>query len=180
MHSCMAQSEYDKCAVCNLFGVPSNWDDKNGVPYPTRIVVRDCKLSNAEELFRQTELPYTEAKTEVSIDRLTSAANPRTFERVPAGAIFSFEIVVNFYSPNDTSLLNTLLFAMGLLEGDYIGGQGTRGYGQVKIKNLKAETEWFNGKELQLPQWATDLQADGKAVSDLPWKEYANNDGFAN
>ena len=39
-------------------------------------------------LQERTDLPFTEAKTEVSIDRVTSAANPRQIERVPAGAAF--------------------------------------------------------------------------------------------
>ena len=30
----------------------------------------------------RTDLPFTEVKTEVSIDRVTSAANPRQMERV--------------------------------------------------------------------------------------------------
>ena len=35
----------------------------------------------------------TEWKFENSIDRVTSAANPRQFERVPAGSKFNFEMV---------------------------------------------------------------------------------------
>jgi len=177
MHSCQRQSDYEKCAVCNLFGVPSHWDDDDP-PYPTRIVVRDGRLVNAEQLKKMTELPYTEAKTEVSIDRLTSAANPRTFERVPAGAIFKLEIVVNIYNEKDASLLNTLLFAMGLLEGDYLGGQGSRGYGQVAFNNLKAIVEQFDGQEIRLPDWVKEIQTNSKPLSSLPWKEYAANDGF--
>lgn len=178
MHRCETQNDYDKCAVCNLFGVPSNWEDKDAPPYPTRIVVRDCRLVNHEELLSQTEIPYTEAKTEVSIDRLTSAANPRQFERVPAGAIFRLELAVNFYTTRDINLANTLLFAMGLVEGDYLGGQGTRGYGQVAFKNLKAEMEWFNGQESELPEWVNELKDGVKDLAGLPWKEYATNDGF--
>lgn len=179
MHSCQNQAAYDKCSVCNLFGVPSNWNDKSGAPYPTRIVVRDAPLSNHEELLKKTELPYTEIKTEVSIDRLTSAANPRTFERVPAGAIFQIELVVNLFTERDSKLLNTLLFGLGLLEGDYLGGQGSRGYGKVAFKNLTAKTEWFTGQELELPNWVKDLMKEqGKDLASLNWKEYAQNDGF--
>src|SRR5262249_24834763 len=43
---------------------------------------------------RRGALPMTETKTEVCIDRITSAANPLTFERVPAGAVFAFVMVL--------------------------------------------------------------------------------------
>ena len=126
MHQCEKLDEYNRCAVCNLFGVPSNWGDENP-PYPTRIVVRDARLKDAEELYDKTELPYTETKTEVSIDRLTSMANPRNLERVPAGAKFDLEMMVNIYQERDIKLLDSLIFAMALLEKDFLGGHGSRG-----------------------------------------------------
>jgi CRISPR-associated protein Csm3 len=80
-------------------------------------------------------LPYTESKTEVAIDRVTSKANPRTFERVPAGAKFKLELVLNVFKDEDEkSLKATLNQAIKLLEDDYLGGHGSRGYGQVKIE----------------------------------------------
>ena len=179
IHSCQRQADYDKCAVCNLFGVPSNWEDKDNPPFPTRIVVRDCPLDQPEKLLEKTELPYTEAKTEVSIDRLTSAANPRQFERVPAGARFRAEFIINFYQPKDVYLLDTLLFGMGLLEGDYLGGQGTRGYGQVAFKDLAGSFEAFNGQAVQLPEWAKNLVTNRLDELPLDWKKYAKNDKFA-
>ncbi|MCX7049455.1 MAG: type III-A CRISPR-associated RAMP protein Csm3 [Candidatus Sumerlaeota bacterium] len=182
MHSCHNQSDYDECAVCNLFGVPSNWDDKDNPAYPTRIVVRDSRLLDAEELLRKTELPYTEVKTEVSIDRLTSAANPRQFERVPAGARFGLEIVVNLYTEKDIHLLDTLLAGLGLVEGDYIGGQGTRGYGQVAFRKLEADVHWFDGAKAELPAWvaAIEREPETKSLSDFEreWKDKVSHDGF--
>ena len=77
--------------------------------------------------------------------------------RVPAGARFQLELVINFYDERDTSLLNLLLFAMGLLEGDYLGGQGTRGYGRVAFNALAADSEWFTDKKIDLPSWAEEL-----------------------
>jgi hypothetical protein len=49
----------------------------------SRILVRDAFLANGSEVerMRNLDMPFTEVKTEVSIDRLTSTANPRSFER---------------------------------------------------------------------------------------------------
>ena len=86
-------------------------------------------------MFDNTDLPYTESKTEVAIDRITAKANPRTFERVPAGAQFKLNMVLNiFEGENEQRLKETLKLAIRLLQDDYLGGHGSRGYGQVEIK----------------------------------------------
>lgn len=113
-----------------LFGLSS--DIENG--HPSRIIVRDGELKNPEEL-SNTDLLYTESKTEVTINRITAKAMPRTFERVPAGAKFNLEMVLNVFDDDDEDeLKNTIKKAIELLEDDYLGGNGSRGYGQVKIK----------------------------------------------
>lgn len=114
-----------------LFGVGAG----AGTPKPSRLIVRDAELDISHpEMFSNTDLPYTESKTEVSIDRVTAKANPRTFERVPAGAKFSLNMVLNIFKDEDEQgLKNTLRQAIELLENDYLGGNGSRGYGQVKI-----------------------------------------------
>ncbi len=72
------------------------------------------------------------------IDRLQGTAkHPRTVERVPTGAQFYLEIVVNFYEGDKrTELLQTLFEGLRLLEDDYIGGSGSRGYGKVLFRDL--------------------------------------------
>lgn len=113
-----------------LFGLSS--DIENG--HPSRIIVRDGELKNPEEL-SNTDLLYTESKTEVTINRITAKAMPRTFEQVPAGAKFNLEMVLNVFDGDDEDeLKNTIKKAIELLEDDYLGGNGSRGYGQVKIK----------------------------------------------
>jgi len=100
---------------------------------PSRIIVRDSNLLKAEELLEKTEIPYTEGKTEVVIDRITSAANPRQIERVPAGAEFDLNIILNIWSQdnNEEELIRNLFKSLQLLHDDYLGGSGSRGYGQV-------------------------------------------------
>ena len=122
-----------------LFGVASEININNG--HPSRIIVRDGKLKNPEEL-NNTDLLYTESKTEVTINRITAKPNPRTFERVPAGAKFNLEMVLNIFDgDNEDELRNTIKDAIRLLEDDYLGGNGSRGYGQVVFKEMKEEVK---------------------------------------
>lgn len=121
-----------------LFGTIGK-DDNN---HPSRLIVRDCDLISQKELFSNTDMPYTESKTEVSINRITAKAVPRTFERVPADAVFEVNMVLNIFEQEDEdSLVKTLKSAMALLEDDYLGGNGSRGYGQVKFSDLKFESK---------------------------------------
>ena len=107
---------------------------------PSRLIVRDADLISKMEEFNNTDLPYTESKTEVAIDRVTAKANPRTFERVPAGARFRMEMVLNvFDTDNEEQLLASLKQALTLLQDDYLGGHGSRGYGQIEIESINYE-----------------------------------------
>jgi CRISPR-associated protein Csm3 len=113
-----------------LFGTAGDGDDK----HPSRLIVRDAELDIHSADFSNTDLPYTESKTEVAIDRVTAKANPRTFERVPAGAKFKLNLVLNVFEGEDEKALKaTIKQAIMLLEDDYLGGHGSRGYGQIKI-----------------------------------------------
>jgi len=117
----------------DLFGNASG-NKKDIQQKPSRLIIRDCNLLNSDILLKKTEIPYTEAKTEVIIDRITSVANPRQIERVPAGAEFNLNMILNIWSDdNEKELLNNLFKALELLHDDYLGGNGSRGYGQVSI-----------------------------------------------
>ena len=137
-----------------LFGVAGD----NEQSHPSRLIVRDAEMATdadtEEELqkyglsrktlpdYSNTDLPFTESKTEVSIDRITAKSNPRTFERVPAGAQFKIQLVLNvFDDDNENELKDSLRRAIALLHDDYLGGQGSRGYGQVELHFTKAEGE---------------------------------------
>jgi CRISPR-associated protein Csm3 len=79
----------------------------------------------------------TEVKSENAIDRITSQANPRTLERVPAGARFHFRVVMDVLCPEDRELLPRLVEGLRLLEDDSLGGGGSRGNGRVALSSLK-------------------------------------------
>jgi len=79
----------------------------------------------------------TEMKSENAIDRLTSQANPRTLERVPAGARFRVRFIVDVLCDEDAPLFGHLVQGLRLLEDDALGGGGSRGSGRVRFSNLK-------------------------------------------
>lgn len=104
---------------------------------PSRVIVRDGVLVNKEEL-ADTEMLYTEGKTEVVIDRITSAAMPRQLERVPAGARFELNIVLNIVAEDNESheeeMVKNVFSALAMVQDDYLGGNGSRGSGQVEFR----------------------------------------------
>ena len=88
------------------------------------------------------DLPYTEIKYENTIDRGTGIANPRQQERVPAGSEFDFRLIYNIENTENMEEevkcdFENILLMFELLEDDYLGGHGTRGYGRVKFEDLK-------------------------------------------
>ncbi|HHB12650.1 MAG TPA: type III-A CRISPR-associated RAMP protein Csm3 [Chromatiales bacterium] len=113
---------------------------------PTRALFRDAELCRdwVEQMHRRG-LPFTEEKTEVTIDRIRGKAldgGLHTTERVPAGARFRFEIQYRVFSvagdngAGDEARFDTLLLGLRLLEHDALGGCGSRGYGRVKFEEL--------------------------------------------
>jgi len=137
----------DECVVCNIFGRNNAKMTKvNGSELevtnttPTRLVVRDGKLiesSIPEDIKDNLDLEWTEVKFENSIDRITSAANPRQQERVPRGAEFELGMVYNIYTEQDKARFRKVLKAIQLLEDDYLGGSGSRGYGKISFNDIK-------------------------------------------
>ncbi len=172
IHSCQDDSTYLDCEVCQVFGVPG----ERNFGTPTRLVVRDVHMSDesAEKLenIARTDLPYTEVKTEVSIDRVTSAANPRQMERVPAGTVFGpAELVYSIYEgagcdpAQDIARMCTLVEGLQLLEDDYLGGQGSRGAGKVRLMNIRVASR--NGDYLAQPSEQGHYDSLADLVADL-------------
>lgn len=131
--------------ICKLFGATENKKDKtNG--NQSRIIVRDAYLTeySAKELENSEfiDVPYAEVKFENTIDRILGKAGSgiRQVERVPAGAKFRAEFIINIFEGDDKDeLLTTFKKGIELLELDYLGGSGSRGYGQVKFTDLEEE-----------------------------------------
>lgn len=128
--------------VNNLFGITENKELKT-VNQPSKLIVRDAMLTEESRSFllgaSNLDMPYTENKWENVIDRTKGVAeHPRQTERVPAGAVFHAEFVLNVWdNDNETELVSLFEKGIRLLENDYLGGSGSRGYGQIKFSELK-------------------------------------------
>ena len=157
--------------VIQIFGSPD-------VDNPVRGIFRDSRFdweyfeAKRLELFNNLELEFTEDKIENAIDRISARANPRHLERVPAGARFDFEIILDLYAEQDKNLLNTLLQGLKLLEDDYLGGSGTRGSGKIRFIVDAMEyrsVEYYKGeeKEIQL--------ANKKDLEEIITQEWLEN-----
>jgi CRISPR-associated protein Csm3 len=130
-------SNHKNCPICNFFGGIFDKDES----VASRILFRDAYLT--EESKRRleqaaTDYPYTEVKYETAINRIEGKAlsgSLRNTERVPAGAVFDVDFVVNVYDGEDEAK-NMQLLQLGflLLNHDYLGGSGSRGYGHVELK----------------------------------------------
>ena len=79
-----------------------------------------------------------ESKWENKIDRIKEQQwTLEQTERVPAGAVFCFQMIYDVYDDNSyESHLKEITRSLRLLEDDYLGGSGTRGYGRVALKNI--------------------------------------------
>jgi CRISPR-associated protein Csm3 len=107
---------------------------------PARAAFYDAPLvvdSITPQMRENLDDELTEVKSENAVDRITSQANPRTLERVPAGARFSFRIVVDVLCEEDKPLITRIAEGLRLLEDDALGGGGSRGSGRVKFASLK-------------------------------------------
>jgi len=148
VHSCKNDSEYKDCPVCKIWGIsPTDKDVKINSLVQTRLLVRDVKLTGIpSEIKKNLDLAYTEVKVENVINRIKgSAESPRQIERVPAGAVFSpMEMIYNVFEESDKDLLKHVFEAMELLEHDYLGGMGSRGYGKIEFRKIKI---YWNRKE---------------------------------
>lgn len=114
----------------------------------SRLQFFDIILSDYSiEKFKGVEfdLPYTEIKYENTINRGTGIAMPRQLERVPSGSEFSFKLVYNIENIEELEEdINNILKSFELLEDDYLGGHGTRGYGRVKFNEMQSKLKVYD------------------------------------
>jgi CRISPR-associated protein Csm3 len=118
--------------LLKLFG------DKEGEFGITRISIGDCQLeSNSEKMM------LSEAKYENVINRQKGTAeHPRQTERVPAGVTFAYDVRVKILPDDDENALKEMVRrGLELIESDYLGGSGSRGYGRVTFTNKDNWTE---------------------------------------
>jgi CRISPR-associated protein Csm3 len=141
--------ECGRCMICRVFGPHKNTKHNQG---PTRVLFRDAALtkeSKKELLEAQPSkgIFFAEVKTENLVNRNTGTAeHPRTQERVPAGMRFDFEISIRIFDDDrETEIMDLLKQGLTMLQADYLGGSGSRGYGKIsldyKISEAKIEKQ---------------------------------------
>jgi len=141
------QSDRADDDICLLFGRNAGRMDRvtgdaieSHNATPARLAVFDAPLevdSITAPMRENLDDELTEVKSENAIDRITSQANPRTLERVPAGARFKVRFVVDLLCDEDAPLFGQLAQGLRLLEDDALGGGGSRGSGRVRFSNLR-------------------------------------------
>jgi CRISPR-associated protein Csm3 len=142
------QSDRPDDEVCLLFGRnPGRMERVSGeameasAATPARLTVYDAPLdmqSITPQMRENLDDEITEVKSENAVDRITSQANPRTLERVPAGARFHLRMVVDVLCEEDKELVRRVAEGLRLLEDDTLGGGGSRGSGRVRFANFRA------------------------------------------
>lgn len=130
--------EKDEAVILRLFGSA----EKNNTLF-SRLQFSDCMVQKESiEMFNEidTDTYLGEVKFENTINRGTGVANPRQIERVPAGMTFDFRLVYNI--ENEEQLdedMKVLHDGLELLQLDYIGGHGSRGYGRIQFSHFTVE-----------------------------------------
>ena len=131
-----ATPDDDADCLTELFG-----SAKKGRVKTSRILFSDMFLENKEELKQVGVENPVEIKFENSINRATAVTNPRQIERVVRGAQFPLQMI---YEVKDEETLykdlEILKEGFRLLQYDYLGGSGSRGYGRVKITDVYLDT----------------------------------------
>lgn len=174
------QSDRPDDEVCLLFGRNPGRMEKAGgdaadhvSATPARLAVYDAPLvaeSITPQMRENLDDELTEVKSENAVDRITSQANPRTLERVPAGARFKVRMVLDILCVEDHALPPRVIEGMRMLEDDSLGGGGSRGSGRVKFSDLKltwrSRAFYSSGAEQLTLASAADLGGLQAAIND--------------
>lgn len=127
--------DYDDERILRLFGSTKKNAVRRG-----RLLFSDMVLENAQKLRELGVNSLTEVKFENNISRTTAVAMPRQIERVIRGAEFALDMIYDAEEENElVEDFKVLSDGIRLLQYDYIGGHGSRGYGKIRFHELKTE-----------------------------------------
>ena len=135
-----ANANDDAECITRVFG--SAKKDDNGKVMPSKILISDMFVINEEELRNRGLQNLTEVKFENSINRATAVANPRQIERAIKGLQFGVDMIYEVENGKEDEIeedIKLIAEALQMLQYDYLGGSGSRGYGKVKFHELNAE-----------------------------------------
>jgi len=146
----------DSEEIKRLFGGTYEQKDESGnvvkkTIYSSRLIFSDTVICNDNySRLNDMDISVTEIKYENTINRITGEANPRQMERVIRGTEFDLNIIYNLSDgekPMTTEErhriiqndLDMLAIGLKLLQLDYLGGSGSRGYGRIKLDDITIE-----------------------------------------
>lgn len=131
----------DDVKIKRLFGATLGGGPEGKHLIKGKLIFRDAFLANKDSLNERGVRTFTETKFENTINRIDASANPRQIERSIKGSEFSFELIYELTDVNELEEdFDTIIAGLKLLELDYLGGNGSRGYGKIAFNHLKAET----------------------------------------
>jgi CRISPR-associated protein Csm3 len=122
-----------------LFGVGGDSRKNNKRFMQSRLQFVDIFLTeqSKDKLNRDLGMNiYTVVKYENTIDSTTLEAVPRPVERVPKGVSFEGKIILSTFGhlqDSKESMMEVLNKGIELLNKNYLGGSGSRGYGKVLL-----------------------------------------------
>lgn len=130
----------NQCVACWLFGC----GDATKATSPTRLIFRDCPMSESEVVRQESLLDegifYSEVKDEIAMNRktgVTKRGSLRPSDRIIAGSALDFSLTIRVIDNDDEGQMQAALAkALTLLEAEGLGGSVSRGYGQVKFEDL--------------------------------------------
>lgn len=120
-----------------LFGVSGDARKNNKKFIQSRLQFVDIFLTEQSKNKLNRDLGmniYTVVKYENTIDSKTLEAMPRPVERVPKGVSFEGKIILSTFEhlqDSKEALMEVLNKGIELLNKNYLGGSGSRGYGKV-------------------------------------------------
>lgn len=123
-----------------LFGSTEDKENKFEFNSMKKILFKDAKLvdtvENPELLFEVK----AENSIEISENTAEVQANPRIIERTIPGLKYKFELIIVGFE-NEETIVELFDFVFACIQDyGYIGGSGSRGYGQVEISRGE---QWF-------------------------------------
>lgn len=130
-----AKPDDDDPRITRLFGSAKKNEVKR-----SRVLISDMFLTNEDELRKKGLQSITEIKFENTINRATAVANPRQIERAVRGSIFALDMIYEIENEEEAlEDMEMLAEGLKLLQYDYIGGSGSRGYGKIAFTDLNAD-----------------------------------------
>ena len=137
LNTAVVEPDGDDERITRLFGSAGKGKSKIK---RSRLLFSDMVLANRDQLQKAGLQSMTEVKFENSISRATAVANPRQIERAVKGSVFELDLIYELEEESEfIEDMETLAEGMKLLQYDYLGGSGSRGYGKVEFQNLDAD-----------------------------------------